>query len=186
MNLNKVFILGNLTRDPIIKALPSGQSVANFGVATNRVYYDKDKQKKEQAEFHNVVAFGRTAEIIQQYLKKGSMVLIEGRIQTRSWEDQSGNKRFMTEIITEKMQLGPRNASFQKDNSNFSNSYQNQNKESKFQEDIPVIEEGKDEPSFSHTAEDSNSEAKKNKENSIQEDDFSNKEEEIDLKDIPF
>ncbi|MEA3344182.1 MAG: single-stranded DNA-binding protein [Patescibacteria group bacterium] len=186
MNLNKIFILGNLTRDPIIKALPSGQSVANFGVATNRVYYDKDKQKKEQTEFHNVVAFGRTAEIIQQYLKKGSMVLIEGRVQTRNWEDQSGNKHYMTEIITEKMQLGPRNAPFQKDNSNFSGSYQNQNKENKSEEDIPIIEEGKDEPSFSHSTEDSNTETEKKKENPIQKDDLESNEEEINLKDIPF
>jgi single-strand DNA-binding protein len=186
MNLNKVFILGNLTRDPIIKVLPSGQSVANFGVATNRFFYDKDKQKKEQVEFHNIVAFGRTAEIIQQYLKKGSMVLIEGRIQTRNWEDQSGNKRFMTEIITEKMQLGPRNASFQRDNSDFSDSYQNQNKGDKFQEDIPVIEEGQDEPSFSRAPGDSNAEAKENKKESIKESDLNDNEEEIDLKDIPF
>jgi len=186
MNLNKVFVLGNLTRDPIIKTLPSGQSVANFGVATNRVFYDKDKQKKEQAEFHNIVAFGRTAEIIQQYLKKGSMVLIEGRIQTRSWEDQSGNKRYMTEIITERMQLGPRNAPFQKDDSSFSNSYQSQNKENKSEEDIPIIEEGKDEPSFSHSSEDSSPETEKKKENPIQKDDLENNEEEINLKDIPF
>jgi len=108
MNLNKVFVLGNLTADPISRALPSGQSVVNFGLATNRIFYDKDKQKQQQAEFHNIVAFGRIAEIAQQYLKKGSMVLIEGRIQTRSWQDSSGNKRTRTEIITEKLQLGPR------------------------------------------------------------------------------
>ncbi len=111
MFLNKVFILGNLVADPDARSLPSGQSVVNFRMATNRVFYDKNKEKQEQAEFHNVVAFGRTAEIIQQYLKKGSLVLIEGRLQTRSWEDKStGAKRFKTEIVTERMQMGPKRA----------------------------------------------------------------------------
>ena len=109
MFLNKVFVLGNLTADPDVRSLPSGQSVVNFRIATNRVFYDKNKEKQEQAEFHNIVAFGRTAEIIQQYLKKGSLVLIEGRLQTRSWEDKStGAKRFKTEIVTERMQMGPK------------------------------------------------------------------------------
>ena len=84
MFLNKVFVLGNLTADPDIRALPSGQSVANFRIATNRIFYDKDGQKQERAEFHNIVAFGRNAEIVQQYLRKGSLLLIEGRLQTRS------------------------------------------------------------------------------------------------------
>lgn len=108
MFLNKVFVLGNLTADPDARTLPSGRAVVNFRMATNRVFYDKAGQKQEQAEFHNVVAFGRTAEIIQQYLKKGSMALIEGRLRTRSWQDSSGNRRFRTEIITERLQLGPR------------------------------------------------------------------------------
>ena len=109
MFLNKVFVLGNLVADPDVRSLPSGQSVVNFRMATNRVFYDKNKEKQEQAEFHNIVAFGRTAEIIQQYLKKGSLVLIEGRLQTRSWEDKStGAKRFKTEIVTERMQMGPK------------------------------------------------------------------------------
>ena len=110
MNLNKAFILGNLTRDPEIRALPSGQSVVNFGVATNRFYTDGSGQKQQQTEFHNVVAFGKNAEIVQQYLRKGSLVLIEGRIQTRNWEDAAGNKRNRTEIVTERLQLGPKNA----------------------------------------------------------------------------
>ncbi len=109
MFLNKVFVLGNLTADPDVRSLPSGQSVVNFRIATNRVFYDKNKEKQEQVEFHNIVAFGRTAEIIEQYLKKGSLVLIEGRLQTRSWEDKStGVKRFKTEIVTERMQMGPK------------------------------------------------------------------------------
>ena len=132
MNLNKVFVLGNLTADPISRALPSGQSVVNFGLATNRIFYDKDRQKQQQTEFHNIVAFGRIAEIAQQYLKKGSMVLIEGRIQTRSWQDSSGNKRTRTEIITERLQLGPRAAG---------KVIPAEEKETPLEE-IPIIEEG--------------------------------------------
>ena len=164
MNLNKVFVLGNLTADPIVRALPSGQSVANFGVATNRIFYDRDRQKQQQTEFHNVVAFGRIAEIAQQYLKKGSMVLIEGRVQTRSWQDSSGNKRTRTEIITERLQLGPRTASSQIGSS----SDQNQVQKETPKEDIPVIEE--DKPSSTETV------AKASED----------KDEEIDVKNIPF
>lgn len=105
MYLNKVFLYGNLTRDPEVKALPSGQNVANFSIATNRVYKDKDGQKKEQTEFHNVVAFGRTADLIGQYMKKGRPLYIEGRIQTRSWESE-GKKNYRTEIVVENFQFG--------------------------------------------------------------------------------
>lgn len=108
MYLNKVFVLGNLTADPNARALPSGQSVVNFSIATNRIFYDKNREKQERVEFHNIVAFGRNAEIVQQYLRKGSLVLIEGRLQTRSWQDSAGNKRYRTEIITERFQMGPR------------------------------------------------------------------------------
>jgi len=109
MNLNKVFVIGNLTRDPESRTLPSGQMVSNFGLATNRVWFDANtKEKKQQVEFHNIVAFGKLAEICNQYLKKGTMAMIEGRIQTRSWQDQSGTTKYRTEIIAEKMQMGPR------------------------------------------------------------------------------
>lgn len=111
MNLNKVFILGRLTQDPQVRTLPSGDLVATFGVATNRVFYNKNNEKQEQTEFHNVVVFGKLAEIARQYLKQGSMVLIEGRLQTRSWEDKDGVKKYRTEIITEAMQLGPKSLS---------------------------------------------------------------------------
>lgn len=111
MNLNKVFILGRLTQDPQIRSLPSGDLVATFGVATNRVFYNKNKEKQEQTEFHNVVLFGKLADIAKQYLKQGSMVLIEGRLQTRSWEDKDGIKKYRTEIIGESLQLGPKNLS---------------------------------------------------------------------------
>ncbi len=109
MNFNKAFILGNLTRDPELRQLPSGQTVTTFGVATNRFYRDASGERQRATEFHNVVSWGRLAEIASQYLKKGSLVFIEGRLQTRSWQDQnSGQKRFRTEIVAERMQLGPR------------------------------------------------------------------------------
>ncbi|MBU3896184.1 single-stranded DNA-binding protein [Patescibacteria group bacterium] len=110
MNLNRVFILGNLTRTPETKALPSGQSVVNFGVATNRFYKDTTGNKKQDTEFHNVVAFGRLADICSRYLTKGSIVFVEGRIRTRSWQNASGVKQFRTEVIAENIQLGPRNS----------------------------------------------------------------------------
>ena len=107
MYLNKVFLYGNLTRDPELKALPGGSQVANFGVATNRSFKDKSGQRQEATEFHNVVAFGRTAEVIAQYVKKGRPLFIEGRITTRSWDDkETGKKNYRTEIIVENFQFG--------------------------------------------------------------------------------
>ena len=108
VNFNKVFILGNLTRDPEIRTTPTGQSVAQFGVATNRIWYDKNHQKQTDAEFHNIVAWGKLAEIASRYLTKGKMVFVEGRIKTRSWQDQSGQKKYRTEIIAEGFQMGPK------------------------------------------------------------------------------
>ena len=108
MNLKKAFKIGNLTRDPETRALPSGILVASFGVATNRVYKDKSGEKKEDVQFHNIVVFGKQAEVAKQYLAKGSSVFIEGRIQTRSWQAQDGAKRSRTEIVAERLQLGPR------------------------------------------------------------------------------
>ena len=109
MNVNKAIILGNLTRDPEIKTISSGQTVASFSIATNRFWKDKTSgEKKKSAEYHNIIAWGRLAEIAQQFLTKGSLVYIEGRLQTRNWEDQQGNKKYKTEIVAEKMQLGPR------------------------------------------------------------------------------
>lgn len=108
MNFNKAFILGNLTRDPELRVTPSGREVANFGVATNRVWTDKDGQKQSEVEFHNVVVFGKLAQIANRYLTKGRLVFIEGRIRTRSWQDQNGQKRTRTEIIAENFQMGPR------------------------------------------------------------------------------
>lgn len=108
MYLNKAIVIGNLTRDPEQKALPSGISVTTFSVATNRVWKDKDGNKQESADYHNIVVFGRQAETSAQYLKKGSSVLIEGRMQTRSWEGQDGQKKYRTEIVADRVQFGPR------------------------------------------------------------------------------
>jgi single-strand DNA-binding protein len=107
MYLNKAIIIGNLTRDPEQKSLPSGIAVTSFSVATNRVYKDKDGNKQEQADYHNIVIFGRQAETAGQYLKKGQSVLVEGRMQTRSWE-QDGTKKYRTEIIADRVQFGPK------------------------------------------------------------------------------
>lgn len=109
MYLNKAIIIGNLTRDPEMKALPSGIQVCSFSVATNRVWKDKEGNKKEQSDFHNIVVFGRQAETAGQYLKKGQSVLVEGRIQTRSWDDKtSGEKKYRTEIVADRVQFGPK------------------------------------------------------------------------------
>lgn len=103
MNLNKAMIIGNLTRDPEVKTIPSGQNVASFSIATSYVWKDQQGQKQEKAEFHNIVAWRRLAEICGQYLKKGSKIYIEGRLQTRDWTGQDGVKRYRTEIIAENM-----------------------------------------------------------------------------------
>ena len=108
MYINKVQLYGNLTRDPELKALPNGSQVASFGIATNRTYKDKDGNKKEQVEFHNITMFGRQAEVAAQCLKKGRPVFIDGRLQTRSWDDKdSGKKMYRTEIIVDQFQFGP-------------------------------------------------------------------------------
>lgn len=107
MNLNKVFIIGNLTRDPEVKSLPSGASVANFGIATNRVWKNQQGERQEDVQFHNIVVFGKQADTVSQYLKKGSSALIEGRLQTRNWEAQDGSKKSKTEIVAERVQFGP-------------------------------------------------------------------------------
>lgn len=109
MYLNKVLIIGNLTRDPELKSLPSGIQVATIGVATNRVYKDKNGARQEATEYHNVVVFGRQAETSGQYLKKGQSVMIEGRLQTRSWDDKAtGAKKYRTEIVADRVQFGPK------------------------------------------------------------------------------
>lgn len=109
MYLNKTFLFGNLTRDPEMRSLPNGNKVTSFSLATNRVYKDANGARQEQTEYHNIVVFGRQAETSAQYLKKGQGVLIEGRIQTRSWDDKVTNeKKYRTEIIADAVQFGPK------------------------------------------------------------------------------
>ncbi len=109
-SLNRAQIIGHLTRDPELKYTPNGQAVTSFGVATNMVWKDKDGQKQERAEFHNIVAWRKLAEICAEYIKKGRQVYIEGRLQTRDWEGQDGVKRYRTEIVADNVVfLGSRN-----------------------------------------------------------------------------
>ncbi|MEK7227346.1 MAG: single-stranded DNA-binding protein [Patescibacteria group bacterium] len=110
MYLNKAILIGNLTRDPELRSLPSGVQVATLGVATNRVWKDKNGQKKEDTQFHNVVVFGRQAETTAQYLRKGASVLVEGRMQTRSWDASDGTKKYRTEVVADRIQFGPRSS----------------------------------------------------------------------------
>ncbi len=107
MYLNKVMLYGNLTSDPDLRSMPNGNKVISFGLATNRSYKDQTGAKKEVAEFHNIVAFGKLAEIFAQWLKKGRPVYIEGRLQTRSWDDANGGgKKYRTEIVADNFQFG--------------------------------------------------------------------------------
>ncbi len=109
MYLNKAIVIGNLTRDPELRSLPSGVKVCSFSLATNRVWKDKDGGRQESTDYHNVVVFGRQAETVAQYMKKGSSILVEGRMQTRSWDDKnSGEKKYRTEIVADRTQFGPK------------------------------------------------------------------------------
>jgi single-strand DNA-binding protein len=175
MNFNKVFVAGNLTRDPEARTLPSGQTVVSFGVATNRVWTNQSGEKQEAVEFHNIVAFGKLADICSRYLTKGRLVLIEGRLQTRSWQGQDGIKRYKTEIITDNMQMGPRFFASSADTEQIRKKEQSGNI---IKEEIPVIEaeEPAQEESFSSY------ESKETKETFTESDDKG----EIEVKDIPF
>lgn len=107
MYLNKAIIIGNLTRDPELKSLPSGIKVCTFSVATNRTWKDKNGARQDSTEYHNIVVFARTAETVAQYMKKGSQILVEGRLQTRSWDDSAtGTKKYRTEIVADTVQFG--------------------------------------------------------------------------------
>ena len=136
MNLNKVFLIGRLTQNPETRTTPSGQLVCSFGLATNRVWTNQEtSQKEEKTEFHNIVLWRRLAEIASQYLTKGSLLLVEGRIQTRSWQDNSGGKRYKTEIVAENIQLAPKSLSPKDQNQN----QVTQSQTATTQEDIPII-----------------------------------------------
>lgn len=108
MNFNKAIIAGRLTQSIELRSTPSNQSVAQMGLATNRTWTEKDGTKQEQTEFHNIVLWGRTAEVCAQYLKKGDTVLVEGRLQTRNWTDKQGQERKTTEIIADRVEFMPK------------------------------------------------------------------------------
>lgn len=150
MNLNKVFIIGNLTRDPELRSLPSGAPVASFGIATNRVWKNQQGEKQEDVQFHNIVVFGKQAELVNQYLVKGRMAFIEGRIQTRNWDAPDGTKKSRTEIVAERIQFGPRPAGAAGGlrpaegggnfNKNFSSKPANQDQDASIKEELPQID----------------------------------------------
>lgn len=182
MNLNKAFIIGRLAADPETRTTATGQSVVTLRVATNRVWNDRNtNEKREQVEFHTVIAWGRLAEIAQKYLKKGQMALFEGRLQTRSWQGQDGQKRYRTEIVAENLQLGPKSDSRQNDDygpnrgtgrpaSSLSPRPSSNKKVEIEEDDIPIIDE--ESPISSVSKEPATNEEVE--------------ETEIDLKDIPF
>ena len=103
MDLNKVMLIGRVTRDPEVRTLQTGQSVASFSIATNKQWTDAQGARQEKAEFHNLVAWRKLAEIIQQYVKKGARLYVEGRLETRSWDDPQGQKKYRTEIVLDNM-----------------------------------------------------------------------------------
>ena len=104
-SVNKVILIGNLGRDPEVRYMPSGDAVANITIATTETWKDKAGEKQEQTEWHRVAMFGKTAEIAGEYLKKGSQVYIEGKLQTRKWTDKEGQERYTTEIRADRMQM---------------------------------------------------------------------------------
>jgi len=108
MNLNKVILIGRLTQDPDSRSTSGGQNVTTLRMATNRVWTDSSGQRKDATEYHTIIAWGRLGDVAAKYLKKGGLVMIEGRIQTRNWTDQNNVKKYYTEIIAENLQLGPR------------------------------------------------------------------------------
>lgn len=105
MDLNRAMIIGNVTRDPELRTTTTGQNVCSFGIATNQTWTDAQGAKQQRAEYHNIVAWGKLAEICGQYLAKGRKVYVEGRLQTREWEAQDGTKRNRTEIVADNMIL---------------------------------------------------------------------------------
>ena len=146
MNLNKVMLIGRLVRDPEKKTTPMGHTVCSFSIATSRIWKDQSGQKQEKTEFHNIVLWRRLAEIASEYLTKGSLVYIEGRLETRNWE-KDGVKHYRTEIVGDIMQMGPKSATQANEvsatsqmNAKRSSSEEKPKKEIE-QEDIPIIEE---------------------------------------------
>lgn len=172
MNLNKAFVLGNVTREPEVRSLPSGQQVTSFGIATNR-FYTTNGEKKQNTEFHNIVCFGKLADTSSRYLHKGSLVLIEGRIQTRNWVNSQGAKQYRTEIVAESLQLGPRGAGPSSSSSKYSREPEPEQGKQSPTEEIPVIEEN-----YTPANNDNSGDQKVSFEDHAAD--------EIDVKDIPF
>jgi single-strand DNA-binding protein len=144
MNLNKVIIVGRLTQDPEKKVIPdSGTTITTFSVATNTYFKDKSGERQERTEFHNIVLFGNVAEIAAKYLQKGSLALFEGRLQTRTWDDKDGNKRYRTEIVADTIQLGPRNEGSGGNRQQGGSAKQDSSSQQK-EKNIPVIDEDDD------------------------------------------
>jgi single-strand DNA-binding protein len=141
MNYNKAIIIGNVVADPEVRTTPSGQQVCSLRVATNRVWTDQSGTKQTKTEFHSVVLWRRLAEIASQYLKKGGLVMIEGRLETRSWDDQAGVKKYRTEIIGENMQLGPKGFTQGGNEESRQTQQSAPKKDQSKEEDIPIIEE---------------------------------------------
>lgn len=173
MNLNKVYLIGRLASDPEFRTTPSGQEVATLRMATNRVWNDRASgQRNKATEFHTIVVWGRLAQIANQYLNKGSLAMIEGRLQTRSWEGQDGVKRYRTEIVAESLQLGPKKSGEQaqiggpetKDKNDLSPAAPPKN-------EIPVINEDEPPHSFMSGGDEPPSDVE---------------EDEVQLKDVPF
>ena len=141
MDLNRVTLIGNLTRDPELRNTPNGKAVASMSIATNRFWTDAQGQKQKEAEFHNIVMWSKLAEIASQYLHRGSKVYIEGRLQTREWTGQDGIKRYRTEIVADNMIMlnGPAdNAGKARTNDNIQTSSPAENSDEVIEEEIKV------------------------------------------------
>ena len=140
--VNKVILVGNLGKDPEIRHLENGTAVANFPIATSEIYKDKEGSRVEQTEWHNVVVWRKLAEIAENYLKKGSQIYLEGKLRTRSWDDQQGNKKYTTEVVADSFtMLGKREDSQAGTNSMSTatpnNNLKEANKPIKEEDDLP-------------------------------------------------
>lgn len=139
MNLNKVILIGRMTADVEVKSTATNQSVANFSIATNRNWTDKSGARQEDTEFHNVVVWGRQAELAAQFLSKGSLVMIEGRLQTRSWKDKDDQTRKTTEVVCERIQFGPRSAGGSSDTSSRAQDSSSDNFDDSLEDNVPEV-----------------------------------------------
>lgn len=146
MNVNIVILVGRLTDNPETRSTPQGQQVCSFRMATNRTWTDRQGTKQERVEYHTVIAWRRLAEIASQYLAKGGLVFVEGHLETRSWQGADGQKKYRTEIIADRLQLGPKSAGGGAQTSSKEESTQEPSsaKASAGEEEIPIIEENQE------------------------------------------